>query len=330
LDYYRHVSRLDPAQLSDADNAFVNAVHNPPAEPDAPGYASGGLVSESSPGTQQLAPLGGWGWGYMNGTTAAPSSSAAAPDFTLPTVTAGGHSTTDILPTGSRPTDYSSGTPGANTGAARAVGEAANWASAIGSVAHDPALRQIGGYAGALAGASQGQYGGLGALAGGLATKTPVGALAGALAGGALSDTPASARDVASTVTSFAPGVGTAYSLGNFLTNGKLADGLYGSNAQLGLGGAYTPAKEGWTGLDLGANLGSALMATPRVQGAEDPLGRFTSLMGGFQDPNGPDNSSPQGTYSPDRSGGNEPAGPGTNGNPGKAADDHESPGGGE
>ena len=264
-----------------------------PPVPPVPQYATGGGVN-----AQALAPLGGWGWGYT-GVNAAPpvGSPTTAADFALPDARVPASSSSHSAPS----VDFNSGTTSAGgAGDAKALSTAASWAGVAGALAHDPTLSKIGGYGGAIAGAADGQYGGVGSLLGRLASNTPGGALAGSLIGQELSATAPSARDVMSTVASATPGVGQLYGLGNFLSGGALGNSLFGSNVAPTESGGYTPAQPGLLG-NFGTQSTPAIDASNAAAAANNP------------------NYSNEGHSV-------APVGmTGTDSNPGKTADDHTS-----
>jgi hypothetical protein len=248
----KHLGRIDALKSLVQDGAHRD-VHTYP-----PKFASGGTVGGNN---LQIAPLGGWGWGYMNsgqpGTMPAPQP-VQAPDFSIEKFNPGGNSTSIINPGGDH-TDFSSGARGADTGIAGGIGKIASMTGAFNTIARDPNLGALSSYAGAIAGAADGQYGGVGGLIGRAATDgNPIGKLAGTLLGGLVSDTPMSTRDAMSTAVGFVPGIGTAYSLGNFVTGGALADAAFGSNVKPTESGGYVPAQPGWFG-----NFG--LQSTPKI-----------------------------------------------------------------
>ena len=273
---------------------------NMPPTPE--GYASGGsVVSESAPGTQVLAPLGGWGWGYMNGSTSGSSGPSTAADFALPTVTAGGHSTADVTGGGYGVTP--SGNPGAGTGTAGDLSKAAAWAGLAAQATKDAQLGQIAGLVGTAADTSAGQYGALGSTLGRMVSNTPAGGLVGSLAGQAASDGGINGRNIANTVVSAVPGLGQLYGAANFFSGGDLGKSLFGSDIAPTASGGYTPAQPGIFG-----NFG--LQSTPQKDASDAAAAA-----------NNPNYGNEGRTSAP--TGGDAPSNPGTSMNAGKQADDH-------
>lgn len=227
-------------------------------------YAAGGSVS---PSTMQLAPLGGWGWGYMNGSTPAAGGTQASPlpadpPFKIAAFNPGGHTTTDTAPDAT--------TPSGNPGAATALRDAASWGSLAAQATKDRQLGQVAGVLGTAADASAGQYGSLGGTLGGLATRTPLGALIGSLVGQEASVGGANTRNLANTVASAIPGVGPLYGAANFISDGALGRSLFGTDVTPTASGGYTPAVAGLLG-SLGAQTTPAIEASNAAAAANNP-----------------------------------------------------------
>jgi hypothetical protein len=237
--------------------------------PEVPGYASGGSVTDPmSALSNYLAPLGGWATGYMNGSTPAVSTPSTAADFSLPTVTAGGHATTDTTGGGRGVT--LGGSPGAGTGTAGDLSRAASWAGLAAQLAKDPALGQAAGLIGTAADASAGQYGSLGSVVGRMLSNTPVAGTLGSLVGQAASDGGINGRNVANTVASAVPGVGPLYGAANFITGGALGASLFGSDMSPTASGGYTPAQPGIFG-NFGTQTTPAQAASDAAAAANNP-----------------------------------------------------------
>jgi hypothetical protein len=266
----------DVRDLGNTDLVFDPATKAYVPKPD--GYASGGLVSPA------LDPLGGKQWGYMDN---APQQSVTTDEFKLPMVptTVGGSRTYNPIIDGQR-VQNPDGTPGARMQSpAGTINTLSNLAGTIAGLTKDRTLGNIAGVTGALSGAAYGQYGSLGSMLGGMATKTTAGSLLGGLAGTALSDGTTNWSKVLSNMAiSQVPVVGQLYGIGNLFSGGELSNSLLGRDATFSKDGTYTPSQPGWMG-DFGLSRGSDLMGTPQVQNNTDPIGAFTAIMGGYGAP---------------------------------------------
>lgn len=145
----------------------------------------------------------------------------------------------------------------ANTGVASPTGGNAGLGTGIsalglfGNLTHNPQLSQIAGLAGAVNGAENGNYTGVGSTLGRLA-GVPYGGLLGAALGSYLSPADNTQRFLANAGVSMIPGVGQLYGLANMFTGGGLSNSLFGKDSSLGPTGQFTPATNG-----LIANLGN-------------------------------------------------------------------------
>ena len=132
------------------------------------------------------------------------------------------------------------------------IGSAISGLGMLGNIMGNPQMSQLSGIAGALYGAANDSYTGLGGILGN-ASGVSFGGPIGAAIGSYFSPNDNTSRFLANTAVSMIPTVGPIFSIANTLTNGELSNSLFGKDAQKNQFGETTiAAQPGFLG-----NLGS-------------------------------------------------------------------------